>query len=164
MQDVVCDAGPILHLHEAGLLRLLRNCGRTRVPRLVHTEIVSASPEIGRAWPSWIEVRQLSAGQRKWAGVLTHFGDLHRGEAEAYVLARTTRGAWLLTDAAAARLFASTMGIEVHGTLGVVLWNVAQGHVDGKGGLAALDALANTSLWVSDSILDEARETVIGMT
>jgi len=68
MRTVVCDAGPVIHLHEAGLLHLLTSCGS-------------------------------------------------------------------LTDDAAARLFAATLGMEVHGSLGVVLWNVARRHLDQEQGL-----------------------------
>lgn len=48
-------------------------------------------------------------------------GLLHAGEAEAIALARQIRADWLVTDGAAARLFAQTLGIEVHGSLGIVL-------------------------------------------
>jgi len=53
-------------------------------------------------------------------------GGLHDGEAEALVLARKKRADWFLTDDAATRLFVSLLGIEVHGSLGIVLWNAAK--------------------------------------
>lgn len=68
---------------------------------------------------------------------------------------------WLLTDDAAARLFATTLGMEVHGSLGVVLWNVAQGRLDREQGLSALTALAQSSLWLSTRTLSDARAAVI---
>jgi predicted nucleic acid-binding protein len=71
---------------------------------------------------------------------------------------------WLLTDDSAARLFASLFGLEVHGSLGVVLWNVAHGNLSRSEGEQALDALKQSSLWLSEKILEEARKAVIDMT
>jgi predicted nucleic acid-binding protein len=55
-------------------------------------------------------------------------------------------------------------GLEVHGFLGVVLWNVAHGNLSRSKGEQALDALKRSSLWLSEKILEEARKAVIDMT
>jgi predicted nucleic acid-binding protein len=44
------------------------------------------------------------------------------GEIEAILLARAVNADWLLTDDAGARLVAAFLGLEVHGSLGVILW------------------------------------------
>ena len=64
---------------------------------------------------------------------------------------------WLLTDDAAARLVAQQQGLEVHGSLGVVLWAAATGHLGRQEAEGALDALTRSSLWVSSKILLEAK-------
>lgn len=64
---------------------------------------------------------------------------------------------WLLTDDSAARLFAQSLGIEVHGSLGVVLWAAAVGHLDLANAEATLDRLAQSSLWISARVLAEAK-------
>ena len=84
-------------------------------------------------------------------------GLLHAGEAEAIALTRQTRADWFLTDDATARLFAQSLGIEVHGSLGVVLWATAVGHLTRSNAEAALDRLVQSSLWISAKILAEAR-------
>ena len=84
-------------------------------------------------------------------------GLLDAGEAEAIALARQKKAEWLLTDDSTARLFGEALGLEVHGSLGVVLWSVAVGHLDRSGAEAALDRLAHSSLWISARVLAEAR-------
>ena len=139
MRTVVCDAGPIIHLQEAGLLHLLKACGSTCVPTLVHEE-VCANTGLASHWPNWIEVVRLGYDASKHADFLSRSADLHGGEAEAFVLCEHIKANWLLTDDAAARLFAATLDMEVHESLGVVLWNVAHGRLDREQGLSALAA------------------------
>ena len=64
---------------------------------------------------------------------------------------------WLLTDDTAARVFATTLGLEVHGSLGIVLWAAARGHLSREESAVALDRLAHSSLWLSTRVLAEAR-------
>jgi len=73
-------------------------------------------------------------------------GLLDRGEAQALALAAQVKADWFLTDDAAARVVASQQGIEVHGSLGVVLWAAATGHLGRGEAEAALKALAGSSL------------------
>lgn len=160
MRTVVCDAGPVIHLHEAGLLHLLKACGSIHVPALVHEEIC-ANTSLESNWPDWIEVVRLNYDAVKHATFLNRSGDLHGGESEAFVLCEDIKANWLLTDDAAARLFAATLGMEVHGSLGVVLWNVAHRHLEREQGLSALTALTQTSLWLSNRTLLDARTAII---
>jgi predicted nucleic acid-binding protein len=85
---------------------------------------------------------------------------LDAGEAEAIALAKQVAADWLLTDDAAARLFASALGVEVHGSLGILLWAAAAGHLDRIKAEAALSGLAASSLWISRRVLEEARSAL----
>jgi predicted nucleic acid-binding protein len=82
---------------------------------------------------------------------------LEAGEAEAIALARQLSAAWFLTDDAAARVCATVLGLEVHGSLGIVLWAAARKHLSHEKAAAALDRLAHSSLWASAQVLAEAR-------
>jgi predicted nucleic acid-binding protein len=76
-------------------------------------------------------------------------------------LALQLKADWLLTDDAEARQFAETLGLEVHGSIGLLLWAVAWGHLSNrKKAYESLDALANSSLWVSERVLREARKAI----
>jgi predicted nucleic acid-binding protein len=83
-------------------------------------------------------------------------GLLDTGEAEAIALARELNAEWFLTDDGAARVFATALGLEVHGSLGVVLWAAAVGHLNRKEAESALHRLAQSSLWISTRVLAEA--------
>jgi len=85
---------------------------------------------------------------------------LHAGEAEAIALARQIRADWLVTDDAAARLFAQTLGIEVHGSLGIVLWAAATGRLNRPQAEAVLERLSRSSLWLSPRVLAEAKKAL----
>jgi predicted nucleic acid-binding protein len=87
-------------------------------------------------------------------------GDLHTGEAEALVLARRHKADWFLTDDSTARLFVSLLGMEVHGSLGVILWNAAHRHLSRAETEEALTGLEASSLWLSARIYEEARQSL----
>jgi predicted nucleic acid-binding protein len=121
---------------------------------------VQASIHIGKQWPAWLQVIRLAGNEESEAGVWQAAGRLHAGEAEALVLARKKRADWFLTDDAATRLFVSLLGIEVHGSLGIVLWNAAKRHITRKETEEALHRLEQSSLWLSKKIYEEAQEAL----
>ena len=162
MRDIVCDAGPIIHLYEADCLPLLSRTGNLFLPHRVHLEVQS-SIYIGKHWPEWLQVIKLAGNEQSEAKVWQAAGGLHDGEAEALVLARKKRADWFLTDDAATRLFVSLLGIEVHGSLGIVLWSAAKRHITRKETEEALHRLEQSSLWLSKKIYEEAREALDDM-
>jgi len=66
-----------------------------------------------------------------------------------------------LTDDAKARQFAESLGLEVHGSIAILLWSVATGLIREKTvAMRLLDNLANSSLWISDGVLQAARAAI----
>jgi predicted nucleic acid-binding protein len=119
--DIVCDAGPLIHLDELGCLDLLADFRHVFVPEQV-----------------WQEVERHRAGALNQPGITlrevpvvispeTAFQTLVRalalatGEQAALSLMIHHPQAILLTDDAAARLAAVTLGYTVHGTIGILL-------------------------------------------
>jgi len=162
MRVIVCDAGPIIHLYEAHCLPLLSRTGNLFLPHRVHLE-VQASIHMGKQWPGWLQVIRLAGNEQSEAGVWQAARGLHAGEAEALVLARQKKADWFLTDDAATRLFVSMLGIEVHGSLGVVLWSAAKRYITRKETEEALNRLEQSSLWLSKEIYEEARKALDDM-
>ena len=128
MRTIVCDAGPIIHLYEANCLVSLRQAGNLYLPQRVFHE-VQTTLQLKEPWPEWLQVVSLSPHEKKEAGIWRKSGDLHDGEAEALVLARKKNADWFLTDDSTTRLFVSLLGMEVHGSVGVILWNAAHKHL-----------------------------------
>lgn len=157
MRSVVSNTGPVLHLGEADALLLMSWTGEVSIPKAVDREMNQQNPLWQSEKPAWIHVRELTASYKVEAEAWRQAGLLESGEAETIALARQLNAHWLLTDDAAARLFAETMGLEVHGSLGIVLWAAATGHLTRVDTEAALERLAQSSLWVSPKVLTEAR-------
>ena len=146
-----------MHLCEADALSLLQHAGRVFVPPSVEEELggLLRGLHIGRL--SWIEVKDVGASSKEAANRWEQSGLLHAGEAEAIALARELPADWFLTDDLAARLFAQALGMEAHGSLGVVLWSAAMGHLDRMEAQATLERLGNTTLWISQRVLRKAQ-------
>jgi len=159
MRVIVCDAGPIIHLGEADCLGLLRPAGNLFLPHRVAIEVRSTG-SIAEPWPTFLQIVDLEPHERKQADIWQTAGDLHAGEAEALVLARRKKADWFLTDDATTRLFVSLLGLEVHGSLGIVLWNAAKGYLDRNDAESAMNRLEASSLWLSDRIRREARQAL----
>lgn len=159
MRIVVCDAGPIIHLYEARCLPLLKQTGNLFLPYRVYIEVQTAL-HMDTQWPEWLQVVKLSSKEQNEAEVWQAAGGLHSGEAEAFVLARQKNAAWFLTDDAATRLFVSLLGMEVHGSLGILLWNAAHRYLSRKETEDALKRLKQSSLWLSPRIYQEARRAL----
>mgnify|MGYP001571998436 FL=1 len=87
-------------------------------------------------------------------------GLLDLGEAEAIVLSKRLKPDWFLTDDVEARIFANSLGIEVHGSLGVVLWSAAVGNLNYAESKEALNRLSKTSLWLSKNIIEQAQKAL----
>jgi len=159
MKVIICDAGPLIHLSEANCLDLLRPAGNVFLPHRVAIEVRSSVP-IAEQWPEWLQVVELQPHERKEAEMWQAAGGLHAGEAEALVLARRKKSDWFLTDDATTRLFVSLLGMEVHGSLGIIRWNAAKGYLSREETESALKRLEATSLWLSERVRREARQAL----
>lgn len=160
MRIIVCDTGPILHLMEAGLLGLLQNVGNVYIPKLVDSETSDLYQHWKKERPDWIHIGLLKQDELDRAEVLSLSGILDDGEAEAVILAKRLNAEWFLTDDTEARIFADSLGIEVHGSLGIVLWSAAVGNLSYEEAKDALDRLSKTSLWISKNILSQAQKAL----
>jgi len=118
---VICDAGPLIHLDELGCLGLRVDFNRIIIPDAVRTEVerhrpaVFSHPEVTllRTNPTQPVPPKLSS--------LARIFTLHSGEWEALRLALEFPTGIFLTDDTAARLAAGNLGINTHGTIGILI-------------------------------------------
>jgi len=160
MRSVVADAGPIIHLHEAHTLELLDVLGPVFVSQAVADEV---SCIIGNQWQTGVTVVNLDERSRQRSQMLITTAGLHIGEAEAIALAGKTQNPLLLSDDAAARLYASYINIEVRGSLGLVLAALVYGRIDKEKGRQVLESLQKSSLWISKTVFSEALSALEGL-
>jgi predicted nucleic acid-binding protein len=158
MKRLVADTGPILHLHEAGALPLLPLIGKVFLPPVVVAELRSYSPLLWPGvFPEWAQPHTLSSKNQQRALQWQRAGLLHGGEAESLALTLQIKPGWFLTDDAAARLMAESLGIEVHGSIGVVLWTAANHLIKKSEAEKYLTGLEKSSLWTSQKVRGQAR-------
>jgi predicted nucleic acid-binding protein len=156
---IVCDTGPLLHLGEAGAAHLLSLAGKVLIPSLVVTEFEANAQ--GWSPPQWVQVVALENSSRRKVERWMSTEHIHSGEAEAIGLALQEQADWLLTDDARARQFAESLGLEVHGSIAILLWSMATGIVQEKElAIQLMNRLAKSSLWISDRVLGEVYKAI----
>ena len=143
-------------MDELGCLDLLNSFHRVVVPEAVCEEVRKHRPNVFvSAHPAFVIV---SVNDRHDAAVDTvgQVMQLHAGEREALLATRTTPESILLTDDAAARFAARTLGVQAHGTIGIVVRSIRVGQRTKDEALGILRSIRGRStLFVSDRILDE---------
>jgi predicted nucleic acid-binding protein len=154
---VVCDTGPLLHLGEANIIHLLQMAGEIIIPFVVAEEFKRNTSDI--KLPEWVTIKELDEPYQKT--VLEWRKQIDEGEAAAIALTMQMETDWLLTDDAIARQFGESVGLEIHGSIGLLLWAAAVGHIESENeALNALNALVNSSLWISDRVVNQAHKAI----
>jgi predicted nucleic acid-binding protein len=156
MPDIlVVNASPLIFLGNAGRIDLLRLAGSSRVvvPQRVFDEVTSmhhddrAARSIAESdWIERIASIDIPSQVTEW--------DLGPGESAVVALALATPGAQPVIDDLAGRKCALALGLDVMGTLGLVIAAHRRGHVEDPRQIL-LDLRAS-GMWLSDAVLDHA--------
>ena len=132
----------------------LTNIGQIDILRKMYGEIIvtrEVAQEYGSPLPDWIEVREISDVSKTVFSKL-----LEIGEASAIALAMQTENAMLIVDDKRARQFALGLGIEITGTLGVLIQAYESGVLQGIEAIVAglrkigFRLLANTEALIGE--------------
>jgi predicted nucleic acid-binding protein len=122
--NVVCDAGPLIHLDEVGCLDLLKDFPTILIPDQVWQEAEYHRPRIFSQQPTVFTKVVISISTDAIFQSVIHAFALDRGEQAALTLMQTHPSAIFLTDDAAARLAAQSLRYRVHGTIGILLRSI----------------------------------------
>ncbi|ELY58743.1 hypothetical protein [Natronolimnohabitans innermongolicus] len=145
---VVTDTGPIIHLAEADALSLLSVFDEIHIPDAVLGELEAGTVPTG--------VDDLDAEIREVTSTEDPYPDLDPGETAALRLAERTETI-LLTDDLDARTVAADRGVEVHGSIGVVLYAYSNDRLDSDDAKTLLQALhRDTTLYLAKPLLNHA--------
>ena len=163
----VSNSGPLIHLAKIDKLVLLKELfGEIFIPSQVKTEVVDAGKEEGMPDAFLIE-GEIKNG---WIRVDYDVGNIEdiaknvgidEGEAAAIVLARKMRMPILLDDLAARR-FAIGLGLEVTGSIGILLKSTRLKILPKNEALDCLDKLARI-MWLSIDVYEDARKIIENM-
>lgn len=118
---------------------MLPLAGEVIIPSMVASEFESNA----QGWkpPQWVKILELDASAKQQAADWIASQKIDVGEAEAISLALQIKSDWLLTDDALARQFVESLDLEVHDSIGLLLWNVAVRNI--KSQEQALNLLEN---------------------
>ena len=119
IQNVILDAGPIIHLDEINSLHLLLDFKRLILPDAVWREVEYHRPSVFKHKDVNFEKVNVVLGEDILS--VCRLFCLDTGELEAIALCSQYPDSILLTDDASARLVTKTLGIRAYGTIGVLL-------------------------------------------
>lgn len=153
--DVVCDAGPLIHLDELECLDLLGDFRTVLVPEQVCREVEQHRP--GALKPGvGIQHVPVTLSEDASLQALVRALVLDLGEQAALSLMARHPDAILLTDDAAARLAAQGLGYRVHGTIGILLRAIRRQDRSRQYVLSLLrDLPSRSSLHIRPELLEE---------
>jgi predicted nucleic acid-binding protein len=157
---VVADTSPLNYLLLVGKIDLLPALyDSLLLPPAVRREMLAPlAPATVKQWaemlPDWIEVRDPGPT------TLSLHPKLNAGEREAIMLAHKTPNALLLIDEALGRQAAQHLGLNINGTLGILLLAHRRGLVDLPTEVAKL---RQTSFQASDALIESVLNSAKGL-
>jgi predicted nucleic acid-binding protein len=161
---IVSNSGPLIHLAKIDKLILLKELfDEVIIPLQVKIEVVDAGKKEGMGDAFLIE-GEIENGWIIIDGIITDFEDIARNvgideeEEAAIMLARKMKKPILLDDLAARR-FAIGLGLEVTGSIGVLLKCTKLKMLPDREALDCLEKLARI-MWLSVDVYEDARKTI----
>jgi predicted nucleic acid-binding protein len=155
---LIVNASPLIFLGNAGLLNLLQALDRMVVVAQSAFDEVTKSGHADQAKAAVFGATWLA---RKSCGIVPpsiQAWDLGQGESEVLGLGLQFPEAIMVLDDLAARRCALAHGLNVIGTLGVLVKAHRLGHIGDP--LQALDELRQYGMWLSDSVVRQFREAI----
>jgi len=154
--SVICDAGPVIHLDEIGCLHLLEDFERVFLPDVVRTEVLThRNITFEDTNIRWVEIPDQAPVEEAFRTMYKVFS-LNAGEMAALAFMSKEPGLMFLTDDAAARLVATKLGYNVHGTIGVLIRAIRRDLMEAEEVIGTLKRIPlNSTLHIKASLLKE---------
>lgn len=154
--NVVCDAGPIIHLDELACLYLMEDFEKAFVPSVVKKEVLThRTIAFDDSNVRWEEIPNKSPGEEHFQTMCRVFS-LDAGEKAALSYMSKKSNLMFLTDDAAARLVAANLGYNVHGTIGILIRAIRRGFMEMEEVIGMLQRIPlETTLHIKPSLLKE---------
>jgi len=159
--DIVCDAGPLIHLDEVDCLALLNDFNEILIPEQVWQEVLQNRPT-ALSDPQ-IPLKNISVEISSLNQLKTLFRALSLGTGEQAALSLMGKHpeSIFLTDDAAARLAAASLGYRAHGTIGILIRSIRRHQRKKEEVLSILKNLPiRSSLFIKPSLLREIIDKV----
>ena len=130
MRKVIVNSTPLISLCKVGLLDLLKKqYGEITIPEAVFHEVCKKNDTVREQISSadWIHIERITETKSK----KMYKAKLHDGEVEVMILAQEQQGEHLvIIDDGPARKTAEYLGLNLTGTIGVLIKAKMNGHID----------------------------------
>ncbi len=130
MRKVIINSTPIIALSKAGKLDVLKTMyGHVIIPDAVFNEVTAKDDSVRvqlLGCSDWIEVMNIKNTVEKFA----FKARLHDGEVEVMILAKEIEADLVIIDDYAARKTAEYIGLNLTGTIGVLIKAKQNGYID----------------------------------
>ena len=159
IQNVILDAGPIIHLDEIDSLHLLLDFKKLIIPDAVWREVEYHRPSVFKHKDVNFEKVNVVLGEDILS--VCRLFCLGNGELEALALCSQYPDSILLTDDASARLVAKTLGMRAYGTIGVLLRAIRRKQITPYEAIRILEGIPlKSTLFIRRSLLHEIIDEV----
>jgi predicted nucleic acid-binding protein len=151
---IICNASPIIFLSKTGRINLLNDLfGEIYIPYGVWDEITRKNDGVTECLLELRDFKKVALFTVKnVVAVSAMIGRLHRGEAEVIVGAGELQIPGVILDDGYARSKAKQMGLDVIGTLGILIAGAKKGHINDLP--AEINKLRMAGFRISDFIIE----------
>lgn len=161
ISKIILDAGPIIHLDEMKCLHLLLDFRKLLVPDAVWKEAERYRPDVFKNCNIPFEKILSTESQSTHITELCNAFNLDAGETHAISLCIMNPDSIFLTDDAAARLAAKSIGIRAYGTIGVLLRAIRKNQLEPADVIKKLqDIPLESTLFIRKKLLQEIVEII----
>ena len=160
---VVSDSTPLITLMKAARIDLLHDLfGEIVIPEAVYQELTvnSKFPNEAKTIQESAFIRVVRVKDRKTVSVLQRATGLDLGESEAIVYADNHHADILLMDEASGRRVALGMGIEIMGSVGVLVSAFKGGYISVSQAEEAFQKIRNAKRHISERLICDALELI----
>ena len=159
MEKIIVDSGPFIHLSQIGQLSLLKKFHVLYTPASVIAEVSQGIEVPVEEIRRWNNLTVVCATRNCAAHIerIIKTSNLHMGEMDVLYMAISISHSTVFTDDLSARVVCEKLGIEVHGTVGIIIYAFKSGWITAEQAEKNLVLLYQRSrLFVTYTIIEHA--------
>ncbi len=162
---VVSDTTPLITLIKAGQLNVLHKLfGEILIPAAVHKELTANENYFEEAEQINKSdfIRVVFVEDRKTVSIIQRAAGLDVGESEAILYAENNNADLLLMDEARGRRVAMSMGLEIIGSIGILVSACKKGYLSINEAKEAFNKIRKSNRHISNSLIQDALDIIAG--
>ena len=160
---VVSDTTPLISLMKIGQLDLVKQLfGEVQIPNAVYEELVSNTRFLdeSRQIQKCSFIKRVEVTDVQAVKLLRRSAGLDAGESEAIVLSDSLKASLLLMDEAKGRQVAMQMGIQIMGTIGMLLAAYKENLLSKEEILRCVEILQTTGRHISEKLYKQLMKRI----